>query len=90
MLPSNWRPILPRLKRLSGQEVVAILRRFGFEIVTQRGSHIKLRRVGLGGQRETMTIPDHPELDTGTCRAILRQAQRFIPSTDLAPWFFSE
>jgi predicted RNA binding protein YcfA (HicA-like mRNA interferase family) len=70
--------------------VIAILRKHGFEIVSQRGSHIKLRRIGPGGQRETLTIPNHPELDTGTCRAILRQASRFVSSTDLVPSFYGE
>jgi predicted RNA binding protein YcfA (HicA-like mRNA interferase family) len=66
------------------------LRKFGFEVVSQRGSHIKLRRIGPGGQRETLTIPNHPELDTGTCRAILRQASRFVPSAELSPFFYTE
>jgi predicted RNA binding protein YcfA (HicA-like mRNA interferase family) len=66
------------------------LRKFGFEIVSQRGSHIKLRRIGPGGRRETLTVPNHPELDTGTCRAILRQAARFLSNAELAPFFYSE
>jgi predicted RNA binding protein YcfA (HicA-like mRNA interferase family) len=69
---------------------VAILRKFGFEMVSQRGSHLKLRRIGSGGQSETLTIPNHPELDTGTCRAILRQASRFVPSAELVPFFYTE
>jgi predicted RNA binding protein YcfA (HicA-like mRNA interferase family) len=67
--------------------VVAILRKFGFEVVSQRGSHIKLRRIGPDGQNETLTIP---KLDTGTCRAILRQASRFVPSAELTPFFHNE
>jgi predicted RNA binding protein YcfA (HicA-like mRNA interferase family) len=62
----------------------------GFEVISQRGSHIKLRRIGPGGQRETLTIPNHPELDTGTCRAILRQASRFVPSGELTAFFYTE
>ncbi|MGD0011359.1 MAG: type II toxin-antitoxin system HicA family toxin [Terriglobia bacterium] len=81
---------MPRLRRLSGQEVVAILRKFGFEIASQRGGHIKLRRIGPGGRRETLTVPNHPELDTGTCRAILRQAARFVSNAELVPFFYGE
>ena len=66
------------------------MRKFGFEVVSQRGSHIKLRRIGPGGQRETLTIPNHPELDTGTCRAILRQASRFVSAAELSPFFYTE
>jgi predicted RNA binding protein YcfA (HicA-like mRNA interferase family) len=70
--------------------VVAILRKFGFEVVSQRGSHIKLRRIGPDGQNETLTIPNHHELDTGTCRAILRQASRFVQRWELTPFFYNE
>lgn len=66
------------------------MRRFGFEILSQRGSHIKLRRLGPGGQKETLTIPSHSELDTGTCRAILRQASRYVPLAELTRFFYSE
>lgn len=57
---------MPKLKRLSGDEVVAIFARFGFAIHAQRGSHVKLRRTGPGGTAQTLTIPKHRELDAGT------------------------
>ncbi|MDP2675430.1 MAG: type II toxin-antitoxin system HicA family toxin [Dehalococcoidia bacterium] len=34
----------PKLRRLSGKEVIAILKRSGFDVHSQRGSHVKLRR----------------------------------------------
>ena len=64
---------MPKLRRLSGPDVVKILGQFGFAPLTQRGSHIKVRRVRPEGGKETLTIPNHRELDTGTARAILRQ-----------------
>ena len=70
--------------------MAGILRRFGFEVISQRGSHMKMRRTAAGGRKETITIPAHHELDTGTCRAILRQASRFIPVSELNPFFYSE
>lgn len=78
---------MPKLKRLSGDEVIAILSRFGFVVHAQRGSHVKLRRMGPSGQ-QTLTIPKHRELDTGTLRAIFRQASRLIPEEQLHPHFF--
>jgi predicted RNA binding protein YcfA (HicA-like mRNA interferase family) len=78
---------MPKLRRLSGAEVVAIFRRFGFGIASQRGSHIKLKRATSQGS-ETLTVPAHRELDTGTLRAILRQASRFVPENDLRPYFY--
>ena len=58
--------------------------------LTQRGSHIKLRRVSKAGEKQTLIVPDHRELDTGTTRAIYRQACRYISPDDLFPYFFSE
>ena len=81
---------MPRLRRLSGDDVVAILGRFGFRVHAQRGSHVKLRRVTAGGSRQTLTVPRHRELDTGTLQAIFRQASRFIPEDDLRPHFYTE
>ena len=40
-----------------------------------------MRRVTEAG-KETLTIPNHKQLDTGTCRAILRQASRYISFLD--------
>jgi len=34
---------MPKLRRLSGDEVIRILERFGFAVYTQKGSHVKLR-----------------------------------------------
>jgi predicted RNA binding protein YcfA (HicA-like mRNA interferase family) len=68
---------MPKLKRLLGIEVIDILCKFGFTIHSQKGSHVKLRRVGIDGN-ETLTIPNHRELDTGTCKAIFRQASQYI------------
>ncbi len=39
-----------RLRRLSGPEVVRILGELGFESVSQRGTHVKLRRITVGGR----------------------------------------
>ncbi|SJM93001.1 Putative periplasmic or secreted lipoprotein (fragment) [Crenothrix polyspora] len=37
---------MPKLRRLTAKELLAIFARFGFAIVSQRGSHIKLMRMG--------------------------------------------
>ena len=78
---------MPRLKRLSGAEVIEILANFGFQVHSQKGSHIKLRRMGISG-KETLTIPNHTQLDTGTCKAIFRQATRDIPEAELYSYFY--
>ena len=81
---------MPRLRRLSGDEVVRILARFGFAVLSQKGSHAKLRRTTAEGHKQSLTVPRHGELDTGTCRAIFRQASRYVPESELAPFFYSE
>ena len=80
---------MSKLKTLSGKEVTNIFLSFGFEVASQRGSHIKLRRVLSDGHKQTLTIPNHTELDKGTLRAIYRQGLRYIPEEDLFPNFYS-
>jgi predicted RNA binding protein YcfA (HicA-like mRNA interferase family) len=50
---------MPRLRNLSGRDVLQILQDFGFAVHSQRGSHIKLRQV-VSGQVQTLTIPNLP------------------------------
>ena len=61
---------MPRLRRLSGAELVRIFRGFGFTVHSQRGSHMKLRRTGAAGSPETLTIPAHHEIKLGTLHEI--------------------
>jgi predicted RNA binding protein YcfA (HicA-like mRNA interferase family) len=48
---------MPKLRRLSGAELMKILREFGFTVHSQRGSHIKVRRVLPDGTSQTLTVP---------------------------------
>ncbi len=79
---------MPKLRRLSGDDVVSIFRDFGFRVAAQHGSHIKLVRDSPSG-RQVLTIPAHREVDTGTLRAIIRQASRFVAPDVLFPHFHS-
>jgi predicted RNA binding protein YcfA (HicA-like mRNA interferase family) len=78
---------MPKLRRLSGKEVVTVFAEFGFRVVDQRGSHMKLRR-DTAAASQTLTVPAHTQLDPGTLRAIIRQASRFIPEEKLRPYFY--
>lgn len=62
---------MSKLPVLSGRKLVRILERLGFTLARQRGSHLILFRAE---PPTTLTVPDHRELDRGTLRAILRQA----------------
>lgn len=46
------------------------MRRAGFEEVSRRGSHVKLKNT----DGQTVIVPDHKEVARGTLRSILRQA----------------
>lgn len=81
---------MPKLKVLSGKKVIKIFLSFGFNVAAQKGSHIKLVRIQKDGVRQTLTIPNHRELDKGTLRAIYRQALRYIPEEELKPYFYGE
>jgi predicted RNA binding protein YcfA (HicA-like mRNA interferase family) len=78
---------MPKLKVLSSKDVIKILESFDFEVVSQKGSHVKLRRV-LKGIKQTLTIPAHKELDKGTIRAIFNQASKYIPAEELKEFFY--
>ena len=81
---------MPKLKRLSASEVVSVLQQFGFVVVAQRGSHLKLRRISQAGENQTMTVPNHRQLDTGTCHAIYRQGSRYVSADSLRPFFYTD
>ncbi|NOZ78436.1 MAG: addiction module toxin, HicA family [Acidobacteria bacterium] len=63
---------MSRLPSVSGREVVAALRKAGFEKDRQKGSHIILRQVASPHRR--LTVPDHRELGKGLLRSIIREA----------------
>jgi predicted RNA binding protein YcfA (HicA-like mRNA interferase family) len=60
---------MPKLPRISGNEAIRALRRLGFEVKRQRGSHVVMRRGSSG-----CVVPDHRELKVGTLAGVLRQA----------------
>jgi predicted RNA binding protein YcfA (HicA-like mRNA interferase family) len=80
---------VPKLRVLTAKQLLVIFAQFGFSVVSQRGSHIKLSR-NVAGHKQTLTLPNHDELDPGTCKAIMRQAGRFISIEQLYPHFYSE
>ena len=64
----------PKLPVVSGQEAIRVFERFGYEVVRQRGSHIRLRHP-RDPQKRPLTIPDHRTLKPGLLRKLLRDAQ---------------
>lgn len=66
---------MSKLPRISGKEAIVALQRTGFNVIRQSGSHVVLKRSNPFSQ---LVVPDHGELDTGTLRAIIRQADLSI------------
>ena len=81
---------MSKLKQLSGRDLIRIFETFGFGVHSQKGSHVKLRRIGPDGEKQVLTIPNHASLDKGTLKAILRQASRFIPVSELREHFYTD
>ena len=72
----------PKLRRVSGDETIRMLKRLGFVQVRQRGSHVVLKKQLPDGEVGCV-VPLHQELAMGTLRGILRQA-------DITPETFME
>ena len=81
---------MPRLKTLSGTDVIKILSVLGFSIASQKGSHVKLTKISDNGLRQILTVPNHKELDKGTLKAIFRQTSKYIPEDKLFEHFYSK
>ncbi|MEX2599693.1 MAG: type II toxin-antitoxin system HicA family toxin [Dehalococcoidia bacterium] len=64
---------MTRLPRISGQEMLRVLLRNGYDLTHVRGSHHYLRKPGLSG---LVVVPIHggKDLPIGTLQSILRQA----------------
>ena len=64
----------PKLPTISGQVAVRVFQRLGYEVVRQRGSHIRLRHP-LDPSRKPLTVPDHRTLKPGLVRKLIRDAR---------------
>lgn len=63
---------MPKLPVLSYPEAIKALKKTGYNIDHQTGSHIILRQDKEPYRR--LTIPNHKEISKGTINSIIRQA----------------
>ena len=63
---------MPKLPVLSAKDVIKVLKKFGFQVHRQTGSHIHLWNEE---RRLLVTVPNHPELTKGTLISIMKQAK---------------
>lgn len=73
---------MSKLPQVSGKETIKALQKIGFEIIHQRGSHVKLARI-KDGNKQTAIIPICKEIKKGTLRngilnAISLSAEDFV------------
>ena len=61
---------MPRLPQVSGSQLVKLLKSLGYEVIRQRGSHIRLKKVTALGEH-AITIPAHKVIAKGTLGDII-------------------
>jgi predicted RNA binding protein YcfA (HicA-like mRNA interferase family) len=67
-----------RLPRdLSGHELIKLLRRYGYGVTRQVGSHIRLQS-DFRGHTHRITVPAHGSLRIGTLNAILSDVAAYL------------
>lgn len=62
---------------LPGEELASLLRRHGYEITRQTGSHLRLTSTSKGTEHH-ITIPRHKYLRVGTLSAILTDVASYL------------
>jgi len=64
---------MPGLPVLKAGQVIRVLEKLGFEVVRQRGSHVRLRHVD--GRVVTVPVHSGQDIGRGLLRKILRDAE---------------
>ena len=60
-------------KLFSSKQIIKVLQKHGFILISQHGSHVKFRKMGL--EVRTTIVPDNKkEIPRGTFKSILRQS----------------
>jgi predicted RNA binding protein YcfA (HicA-like mRNA interferase family) len=62
--------VSPKLPQVSGQDLVRFLEKLGYQIIRQKGSHIRLRKIMSIGEHN-ISIPNHKTIAKGTLNDIL-------------------
>src|SRR6267142_185440 len=86
---------MPTPKVLSGAEVVRILASFAFDVASQRGSHIKLRRALPDGARQPLPFRITvnwiaARCSESTASPAIRSGRRGRAAADFFPALFTE
>ncbi|MFI5137110.1 MAG: type II toxin-antitoxin system HicA family toxin [Sphingobacteriales bacterium] len=63
-------------RSLSAKNLIKLLKVYGYAVVSQKGSHIKITTQRNGEHH--LAIPNHDPIKTGTLNAILRQVSEHL------------
>ncbi len=63
---------MSRLPQVSGREIVAALKRTGWQVSRQRGSHVAMTK---SGSIVSLSVPQHDPVRRGTLHDILSKAE---------------
>jgi predicted RNA binding protein YcfA (HicA-like mRNA interferase family) len=75
----------PRTPRdVSGKDIVKMLTRYGYDVIRQSGSHIRMSITTKDGVRN-ITIPNHGSIRLGTLMSIVTEVSEHlnIPKEDI-------
>lgn len=78
---------MPKLRRISGNELLKLLINKGFVFIRQKGSHTRVV-YDSGNNKHYLTVPLHSELDRGTLRSIMRSAEKCLAEEDIREIFY--
>jgi predicted RNA binding protein YcfA (HicA-like mRNA interferase family) len=62
--------VSPKLPQISGTELVRLLQKLDYQVIRQKGSHIRLRKATMIGEHN-ITVPDHKTITKGTLNDII-------------------
>lgn len=80
---------MPKLRRIPGKDLLALLLKEGFTIMRQKGSHVRLV-MKTANESYFVTIPLHDELDRGTEKNIVRSLERCLPDPKIKEIFYTK
>ena len=64
---------MSKLLLISGDQAVKCFKKFGYQVVRQRGSHIRMQHLN-DPTRQPLSIPRHKQLGRGLIRKLLRDS----------------
>ncbi len=80
---------MPKMKVLSGKEIVWFFERYGFVITSQKGSHIQMKRRTVHGN-QPVTVPNHKTVRKGTQKFLITLAIKYSLEQEAGDFFYTK